>query len=126
MDVRTVSIARARPPDHPEYFDGIVRMQDVHRPERDEPEMVAVFFESGARTRPHVHEVVQVLHVVSGRCVVVIEEERRIADVGEYVIVPGGVWHWHGATRDGPMCHVSIKLPGRTDWTVPVRDWDRG
>lgn len=128
MEIHRVDPQLAHPAARPEYFDGAVRMQPLYAPDRDgeEPELIAVFFETGARTTPHTHESVQVLQVVSGRCVVVIEDERRIAEAGDFVIVPRGVWHWHGATRDGPACHISIKLPGRTDWTVPRRNWAAG
>jgi quercetin dioxygenase-like cupin family protein len=103
-------------------------MQPLYEPARDgeESELIAVFFDAGARTRPHTHDGAQVLHVVSGRCLVVTEQERRVAGPGELVIIPEGVWHWHGATRDGPACHISIKLPGRTHWDAPERDWAHG
>jgi quercetin dioxygenase-like cupin family protein len=128
MEILRVDPNLAHPAARPEYFDGQVRMQPLYEPDRDgeESELIAVYFESGARTTPHTHESTQVLHVVSGRCIVVIDGERRVAEAGDFVIVPRGFWHWHGATRDGPACHISIKLPGRTDWTVPRRDWAAG
>lgn len=128
MNVRRVDPTQAHPPARADYFEGRVRMQELYQPDRDgeESELVAVFFDAGARTTPHTHESTQVLQVVSGRCVVVIENERRVAETGEFVIVPRGVWHWHGATRDGPAAHISIKLPGRTDWSVSRRDWAAG
>jgi quercetin dioxygenase-like cupin family protein len=128
VDIRSVDAGRARPAAHPEYFDGQVAMQPIYEPDRDgeESELVAVFFASGARTIPHTHDGGQVLHVVSGRCVVVTERERQIAEMGDLVIIPRGVWHWHGATGDGPACHISIKLPGRTNWDAPQRDWAAG
>ncbi|MGH2453666.1 MAG: cupin domain-containing protein [bacterium] len=127
MKLISVDRAQARPAEHPEYFQGIVQMQPLYQPDRDgeESELIAVFFETGARTRPHTHESTQVLQVVTGRCVVVTETERLFVDAGGFAIVPRGFWHWHGATADGPMCHISIKLPGRTDWDVPERDWRR-
>ncbi len=128
MDIKRISIEKSHPAGRPEYFGGHVRMQELYKPDRDgeESELVAVFFEAGVRTIPHIHESAQVLQVVSGRCLVVIEDERRVVEPGDFVIVPRGVWHWHGATPDGPMCHLSIKLPGRTDWSVPRRDWASG
>ncbi|HEV8340230.1 MAG TPA: cupin domain-containing protein [bacterium] len=128
MKITRVDAAQSHPAEHSEYFQGTVRMQVLYQPDRDgeESELVAVFFERGARTRPHTHESAQILQVVSGRCVVVTEGERRTVEPGGFAVVPRGVWHWHGATMDGPMCHISIKLPGRTDWTVPLRDWEAG
>jgi quercetin dioxygenase-like cupin family protein len=128
VDVKRVDPAAAQPADKPEYFEGRVRMLPLYRPDRDgeESELIAVFFDAGARTTPHTHASAQVLQVVSGRCRVVIENERRVAEPGEFVIVPRGVWHWHGATAEGPACHISTKLPGRTDWEAPRRDWTAG
>jgi quercetin dioxygenase-like cupin family protein len=128
VDIKRIDSTMAHPALRAEYFGGQVRMQELYRPDRDgeESELTAVFFDTGARTTPHTHESAQVLQVISGRCQVVIEEERRIVEPGDFVIVPRGVWHWHGATREGPMCHISIKLPGRTNWSVPRRDWAAG
>lgn len=122
MEIRRIDVAQAAPAS-PQHFDGRVRMQRLYDPARDgeESELVAVFFDAGARTRPHTHACTQVLHVVSGRCVIVVEDERRVAGSGECVIIPPGVWHWHGATPDGPACHISVKLPGRTNWDVPAQ-----
>lgn len=126
MRVTAVNRARAHPAANPDYFEGAVQMQELYQPDRDgeESELIAVFFERGARTRPHTHDSTQVLQVVTGRCIVVTERERRIVEAGSLAIVSRGIWHWHGATGDGPMCHISIKLPGRTDWTVPLREWE--
>ncbi len=128
MTVTRIDGARAHPVAHPEWFQGVVRMQELYEPDRDgeESELVAVFFDTAARTRPHTHDSNQVLQVVSGRCLLVTEAERRFVEVGEFAMIPRGIWHWHGATADGPMCHISIKLPGRTHWEVPVRDWEAG
>jgi quercetin dioxygenase-like cupin family protein len=128
VNVTRVDETLARPAARPEYFEGRVRMQELYQPTVDgvESEMLAVFFDAGARTTPHTHEGTQILHVVSGRCVFVDDHERRIAGPGEIVVVPPGVWHWHGAAQDGPACHVSVKLPGRTDWTAPRKQWAAG
>jgi quercetin dioxygenase-like cupin family protein len=125
VQITRVDESLSRAAVQPDYFEGRVRMQALFQPSVDgaESEMVAVFFERDARTIPHTHESAQILLVVSGQCIVVEDHERRIAGPGELVIVPAGVWHWHGATGDGPACHVSVKLPGRTDWTVPRKAW---
>ena len=70
------------------------------------------------------HPVDQVLQVVEGEGVVDIEGERRRIRAGDWVVVPAGVWHWHGATPDTAMCHLSIKQPGETDWSSEWRDFD--
>jgi quercetin dioxygenase-like cupin family protein len=126
--IRQIDPAQARAPARPDYFEGRVRMQALYEPDRDgeESELVAVFFDAGARTTPHTHESTQVLHVINGTALVVIEDERQQVEGGRFVVIPRGVWHWHGATRAAPMCHISIKLPGRTDWSVPRRRWADG
>ena len=53
MNVTKVDRRQAHPPARPEYFQGTVHMQELYRPDRDgeESELVAVFFEAGARTK---------------------------------------------------------------------------
>ena len=106
------------------YFSGAVRIQELTGdPPADGVEFLAVFFSAGARTRPHVHPVEQTLHVVDGDGVVGVEGERWRIRAGDVIVVPAGLWHWHGATPDSAMCHVSIKQPGQTDWNQPEKDW---
>ncbi len=106
------------------YFDGAVRIQAVNGdPAPDGTEFLAVFFPPGGRTRPHIHPVEQTLHVLEGEGVVAIEGTRWRIHPGDVVVVPAGLWHWHGATPDSAMCHVSLKQPGATDWNQPERDW---
>ena len=108
----------------PEYFDGIVHMQPlVSAATSQELELVAVFFDAGARTIPHTHSTDQVLWVVEGQCVVADETGRRILGPGECAFLPAERWHWHGAAPGGPACHVSIRRPGPTNWDVARRDW---
>jgi quercetin dioxygenase-like cupin family protein len=107
------------------HFDGDVRMQDLHldAPE-DGVELVAVFFEPGARTLPHTHPVEQTLVVVEGEGIVADETGRRRMQTGDVVVVPAGVWHWHGAMPESAMCHLAAKHPSETVWDgVPKRDW---
>lgn len=125
--MRIVSIDRdqAGPPPKSEWFPGgEVHMQAINNPEADGVQVLSVWFDAGARTRPHIHVCDQILQVVEGEGVVATAEEKRIIRVGDVVIVPEGVWHWHGATPDAPMCHLSIKPPGPTDWDQPFEDWD--
>jgi len=116
--------SKAAPPANPDYFEGVVRMQRlVSEDHSHELELIAVFFENGARTIPHTHSTDQVLWVVEGRCVVVDESGRRELSAGECVLLPANQWHWHGAAPERSACHVSIRKPGPTNWNVPRRDW---
>jgi quercetin dioxygenase-like cupin family protein len=108
------------------YFAGAVRIQALTGdPAPDGVELLAVFFPPGGRTRPHVHPVEQTLQVVSGAGVVAIEGRRWRIGPGDVVVIPSGLWHWHGATPETAMCHISIKQPGKTDWDQPDKDWGR-
>jgi quercetin dioxygenase-like cupin family protein len=116
--------SKAQPAANPEYFEGRVLMQPlVSASESGEVELLAVFFDAGARTIPHVHETDQVLCVVDGRCVVGDASGRREFGAGEWVLLPAHQWHWHGAVRAQQACHVSIRKPGPTNWAVERRDW---
>jgi quercetin dioxygenase-like cupin family protein len=125
MRVLRIERDAAKPPQHPEWFPGTVHQQYLNEPDTPSGvELISVWFEPGSRTKPHVHPVDQVLQVIEGEGVVATEDEKRIIRAGDWVVVPAGVWHWHGATPDSAMCHVSIKQPGQTDWTSPWADWD--
>ncbi|MGH2349533.1 MAG: cupin domain-containing protein [bacterium] len=125
MEIVKADRTHAGPPDRPQYFSGTVLMQPLHTEQPPgSPEIVAVFFEPGARTIPHVHSTDQVLYFTEGEGLVVTDWQRRTLRAGEIVVIPGGMWHWHGATRTQGAVHVSIKPAGPTDWEVERKDWD--
>lgn len=125
MHLFRVDHSQAGPPERPEYFSGEVRLQYLLRPEQPGAvEVIAVFFEAGARTIPHIHETDQVLYFLEGEGVVATERERRPAKAGDIVVIPAGTWHWHGATRTSSACHLSIKPAGPSNWDVPRKNWD--
>jgi quercetin dioxygenase-like cupin family protein len=124
MQVQNVDRSQAERVERPNSFDGVVHMQAIKRPaDETGAEVLAVFFDAGARTRAHTHPHDQVLHVVEGNGVVATEDERLLVGPGDIVIVPAGVWHWHGATPDTAMCHISMKALGDTDWDAPQKNW---
>ena len=111
----------------PASFDGNVRVQRlVGLDQTKEVELLVVYFSAGARTRPHVHVRDQVLQIVEGQGIVATETEKHIVNPGDVITIPAGDWHWHGATRDTAMCHISIKQPGPTDWDVEEKNWAAG
>lgn len=125
MEIVRAQRTQARPTDTPQNFGGTVHMQRMRQAaDATMVDLVAVFFEAGARTRPHVHASDQILYVVEGQGIVATERERRLIRPGDIVIVPAGEWHWHGATDASAMCHLSTRPAGATDWNAPVRDWD--
>ncbi len=100
----------AQPPGETDHFSGEVRIQELnHARGEGEIEVLAVFFEPGVRTVPHTHATDQLLYFVAGEGVVGNGEERRLFRAGEMAVIPAGEWHWHGATRDSEMCHLSIR-----------------
>jgi quercetin dioxygenase-like cupin family protein len=80
-------------------------------------DVAVVFFDSEARTRPHVHPTAQVLHFILGRGFVAFpgEQDQKIGEGGVF-IVPAGALHMHGATSRGRMGHLAVKAAGETDW----------
>ncbi len=105
-------------------FEGTVRTHMLVGTEHSKQlELLAVYFDAGARTRPHTHEKDQVLYFVQGQGIVATDRERRVCAVGDVVTIPGGTWHWHGAARDQAMCHISIRQPGSTNWDVDLKNW---
>ena len=121
MNVARPDRSKAHPTPTPEYFEGEVHMQPLVGGETShELELIAVFFEDGARTILHAHSTDQVLWVIEGTCVVADGTSRRELRPGECALVPAGQWHWHGAAPGQSMCHVSIRRPGPTDWAGPT------
>lgn len=99
-------------------------MHHLRRPaEAGAAELIAVFFDAGARTIPHIHAEDQVLYFVEGEGTVTTEHERGVVRAGEIAVIPGGSWHWHGATKTTATCHISIKAVGPTNWDVPKKNW---
>ena len=92
--------------------------------------MLAVMFDAGARTLPHIHTNDQVLVCVAGEGVVSTAPADDTPDVvtiraSDVVHVPRNTWHWHGAKRDSPMTHLSILVQDdRDQWDgVDPKDW---
>jgi quercetin dioxygenase-like cupin family protein len=111
-------------PDASHSFSGNVRTYMlVSKEQSADLELLAVYFSAGARTKPHIHEKDQVLHFTEGRGIVATDTERRVCSAGDIVTVPGGTWHWHGATREQAACHISIRPPGGTNWEVESKNW---
>jgi quercetin dioxygenase-like cupin family protein len=84
----------------------------------------AVHFTPGARTAWHVHSIGQTLYLTEG--------EGRVQSRGEPIVTirpgdavhtPGDEWHWHGASPDHLMTHLSV-TEGDTAWGDHVTDAD--
>jgi quercetin dioxygenase-like cupin family protein len=118
--------SEATPPERPEWFIGTVWQDRLTTPQGNGGVAVlAVWFDAGSRTRPHVHTVDQALQVMEGVGIVATETQKRIIRAGDTVVVPASTWHWHGALPDQAMMHLSIKQHSPADdWTVPWKNWE--
>jgi quercetin dioxygenase-like cupin family protein len=69
----------------------------------DELDFNVLELEPGARTRPHTHTADQLIHQLRGVGIVALDggPDERIEE-GQYVLLPAGVPHMHGAAEDGP------------------------
>jgi len=101
-----------------EWFTGGARFGMHYEPGHGSDLIVlGVLFEAGARTDWHTHPAGQVLYVLEGRALVQTEGGDRVeAGPGDTVYAPAGELHWHGATSDAAMTHLSITYGGSTQW----------
>jgi quercetin dioxygenase-like cupin family protein len=106
-----------------EWFTGDVWIDAVARPSGDATASVsAVHFHPGARTAWHSHGTGQTLWVTDGEGLVQTRGEPIVAiRPGDVVWTPADEWHWHGATRDHTMTHLSI-TDGQATWGDHVTD----
>jgi quercetin dioxygenase-like cupin family protein len=120
---RTAVARPSEPTADTEHFEGTVYTQELLTTQ-DDIRLLVVFFEPGARTRPHLHATDQILHVIEGEGVIAsapIEGGRSVllpVRAGQVVRVPAQTWHWHGATHSSPMTHVAIRhRDDRDEWS---------
>ena len=77
-----------------------------------------VHFAAGARAKPHRHSSDQLLYVVSGIGKVGAGGEEHRIGTGDFVLIPAGEDHWHGAADTGsPMAHITVTA-GDSETTV--------
>lgn len=68
-----------------------------------------VQFAAGARTNLHTHTSDQLLYVVAGIGKVATRDEEQVIAAGDFVLIPAGEAHWHGAGDTGsPMSHLMV------------------
>ena len=76
----------------------------------------AVHFSPGAHTAWHSHDGGQTLYVTEGRGLVQARGEEPVRlKAGDVVFAPDGEQHWHGATPEDFMTHLSI-TEGAPHW----------
>ncbi len=93
-----------------ELFTGDVWVDSItrgHAPSR--LSVGSVHFAPGARTAWHSHDGGQTLDVTEGRGLVQPRGERAMEiRPGDVIFAPDGEEHWHGATPEHFMTHISI------------------
>jgi quercetin dioxygenase-like cupin family protein len=106
-----------------EWFTGDVWIDSIAQPTGDSPVNVgAVHFTPGARTAWHSHKGGQTLYVTEGRGLIQSRGESVVEiRSGDVVHTPDGEDHWHGATHDHFMTHLSI-TSGTATWGEHVTD----
>lgn len=93
-----------------DYFTGEVRIQPLFSPADDIPASGGyVTFAPGARSAWHTHPAGQRLIVTAGTGLTQQEGQPvQVIRVGDVVVCPPGVKHWHGAAPDSAMTHLAI------------------
>jgi quercetin dioxygenase-like cupin family protein len=110
-----------------EWFTGDVWLDPVVQPrEGSTLNVTAVHFTPGARTAWHAHAGGQTLYVTEGRGLVQSRGDD-IAEIhaGDTVWTPDGQEHWHGATSEHFMTHLSL-TGGAPTWGDHVSDAEYG
>ncbi len=106
-----------------EWFSGDVWIDPVTQGEPPSRlNIAAVHFSPGARTAWHSHEGGQTLYVIEGRGLVRSRGGQTIdIRAGDVIYTPSGEEHWHGATTQHFMTHLSI-TEGTANWGAQVTD----
>ncbi len=73
-----------------------------------------VRFPAGVKNIFHTHTAPQVLYITEGKGIVATEAEEHEVIPGTLIYIPPGERHWHGATDDSPMAHLTISTQGET------------
>jgi quercetin dioxygenase-like cupin family protein len=86
----------------------------------------SVTFEAGARSYWHTHNAGQILLIIDGIGYTQQEGKPvRIIQKGDVITCPPNVAHWHGASSESSMTHVSLNPNadnGVVIWLRPVTD----
>jgi quercetin dioxygenase-like cupin family protein len=108
-----------------DWFTGDVYIDSIAQPQPPSRLAVnAVHFTPGARTAWHAHSNGQTLYVTEGEGLIQSRGESVIPiHPGQVIRTPADEWHWHGATPDHFMTHLSI-TEGSAEWGEHVSDTD--
>jgi quercetin dioxygenase-like cupin family protein len=94
-------------------FTGSVYAQTViEHQESDNFNFSIINFPKGVRTKFHTHSGDQILIITKGYGKVCNEEEELDVTEGDMVLINAGENHWHGATEETTMSHITITVEG--------------
>ncbi len=100
-----------------EHFTGRVRFGPLSKAPDPGLNALGVLFEPGARTDWHTHPEGQVLYIASGAGKVQTDDGETVrVSAGDVVYSPAGETHWHGATENSYLMHLSLTTGGPTEW----------
>ncbi len=113
-----------------EFFIGQSYLNPLTDIENGEFPLFNVTFEPGCRNNWHIH------HATSGGGQILIctagkgwyqEEGKNPVPLkeGSVIVIPAGVKHWHGASKDSWFSHIAIEVPGENtsnEWLEEVSD----
>jgi 4-carboxymuconolactone decarboxylase len=110
-----------------EYFSGTAWVKMLLQRDPSGSYAIAnVEFEAGSRNNWHTHPGGQILIVTEGKGWY--QEKGKPAQqisIGEVVIIPANIEHWHGASKDNAMTHLAITNISKdkmVKWLNPVTD----
>lgn len=74
--------------------------------------MGVVSYPKGVRNKFHTHTYDQILIATEGEGIVATENEQWTMKVGDIMVIPGGINHWHGAAAKSNFSHIAIVRAG--------------
>jgi 4-carboxymuconolactone decarboxylase len=93
-------------------FTAPVTMKAIEANKDNSPSIAYVSFPQGVRNKLHTHTNDQILIVTEGRGIIADESEQQEITLGDVVVIPAGEKHWHGATENSAMIHITISAAG--------------
>lgn len=99
------------------FVEGVVRPHSLVTAEHSsELRVLLARFEVGARNLPHTHSFDQALFITVGEGILANDDEEHHVSAGDFILIPAGERHWHGATATSAMTHLAFGVPGSSDF----------
>lgn len=113
-----------------QYFIGNSYLNPLTKPGESAVFLANVTFEPGCRNNWHIHHADkgggQILICVEGEGWYMEEGKKaQSLKVGDVVVIPANVKHWHGAKKDCWFSHIAVEVPGEntsTQWCEKVEE----